>query len=155
MDLEEACMVTSGRNFLYLESATDFDKYKCNSETAPGPNGVETQESIYNTAQNAVIPATAVTARSRFGIYTFQWVWKTNECTVFVLEWKQNHNPLRCIFFIFRKKSSFFVNSNAGGMAVFRPKGFKIDSMRNSIIVLVNLDAILISQSPRCRDSKL
>ena len=119
MDLEEACMVTSGRNFLYLESATDFDKYKCNSETAPGPNGVETQESIYNAAQNAL--NTAVTARSRFGIYTFQWVWKTNECTVFVLEWKQNHNPLRCIFFLFRGIIICFVNSNAGGMAVSRP----------------------------------
>ena len=60
-----ACQITEGTNFLTLESADSFEKFKSGATT-----------DFVN------------------GFFSFQLAWKVDECNVVVLEWKQANNPL-------------------------------------------------------------
>ena len=81
---KNGCDIRVGENFLNLESADDFEKFKITSEvleTAP-------LEKTYNDG----VDCTTVPC---FGVFAFQMAWKVDDCTIFILEWKQNFNPLR------------------------------------------------------------
>jgi len=68
----DGCEVEVGKNFLKLGDQTIFDKFMTKGEVL-GPDEIE----------------------GTHGIFSFQLAWKMDDCTVVVLEWKQNFNPLR------------------------------------------------------------
>ena len=61
-----ACQITEGTNFLRLESADSFEKFKSTVADDDGDF-----------------------------FFSFQLAWKVDECNVVVLEWNQQNNPLK------------------------------------------------------------
>ena len=93
---QNGCDQEHGENFLKLETAADFEKFKVTGETL---NITNSDEHDYNKAITTqgltTVPVTTCTTNTCFGVFYFQFAWKVDDCTVFVLEWKQNWNPLR------------------------------------------------------------
>ena len=81
---KNGCDIRVGENFLNLESADDFEKFKITSEVLE----TASLEKTYNDG----VDCTTVPC---FGVFAFQMAWKVDDCTIFILEWKQNFNPLR------------------------------------------------------------
>ena len=80
---QNGCDQEHGENFLNLETAADFEKFKVTGET------LNNAEHLYNAG------ITTCTSDTCFGVFYIQFAWKVDDCTVFILEWKQNWNPLR------------------------------------------------------------
>ena len=83
---QNGCDQEHGENFLNLETAADFEKFKVTGEKL---NITNDDEHNYNKG------ITKCTTDTCFGVFYFQFAWKVDDCTVFVLELKQNWNPLR------------------------------------------------------------